>query len=67
MMMSGNSTRKLMLLQKMMNHASPAQTLDYIGITNDEIHEAYMNLNLGSVTNNYLLDSKIEESEVCTG
>lgn len=67
MMMSGNSTRKLMLLQKMMNHASPAQTLDYIGITNEEIHEAYMNLNLGSVTNNYLLDSKIEESEACTG
>lgn len=62
MVMSHNDPRKLMLLQKMMNHSSPAQTLDYIGITSEEIHDAYMNLNLGS-TNNYLLDSNIGESE----
>ena len=48
MVMSGNSPRKLLVLQKMFGHSSPAQTLDYIGITSEEIDEAYMNLNLGS-------------------
>lgn len=48
MVMSGNSHRKLLILQKMFGHSSPAQTLDYIGITSEEIDEAYMNLNLGS-------------------
>ena len=63
MVMSNNDARKLMLLQKMMNHASPAQTLDYIGITSEEIHEAYMALNLGSISQNYLVDSSIVEYE----
>lgn len=63
MLMSGNDTRKLMLLQKMLVHASPAQTLDYIGITSEEIMEAYKNLNLGSVYCNYMVDGKILESE----
>ena len=35
-------------------------TLDYIGITNEEIAEAYKNLNLGSEKYNYL-NSKIYE------
>ena len=61
MLMSNNDPRKLMLLQKMLNHASPAQTLDYIGITGEEIEEAYKNLNLGSIENNYLVDSNIVE------
>lgn len=62
MVMSNNSNRKLLLLQKMLNHSSPAQTLDYIGITSEEIEEAYKNLNLGSVKHNYkVIDSDIVE------
>ena len=38
--MSHNDGRKLLLLQKMLGHASAAQTLDYIGITSEEIEEA---------------------------
>lgn len=64
MVMSGNDPRKLLLLQKMFGHSSAAQTLDYIGITSEEIDEAYKNLNLGSIEHNYLLDSKLFESEV---
>lgn len=64
MLMSNNSNRKLLLLQKMLNHSSPAQTLDYIGITSEEIEEAYRNLNLGSVKHNYtVFDSNLLESE----
>lgn len=60
MVMSNNDHRKLLLLQKILNHSSPAQTLDYIGITGEEIEDAYRNLNLGS-KNNYLVDSSILE------
>lgn len=63
MVMSNNDSRKLLLLQKMLNHSSPAQTLDYIGITTEEIEEAYKNLNLGGLNGSYLVDSKIEETE----
>lgn len=63
MLMSHNDPRKLMLLQKMLNHSSPAQTLDYIGITEEEIHEAYLNLNLGSKDYNYLKGCNIVEIE----
>lgn len=63
MVMSNNDPRKLLLLQKMMGHSTAAQTLDYIGITGEEIEEAYRKLNLGSATCNYLIDSDvIEES-----
>ncbi len=62
MLMSYNDPRKLLLLQKMLGHSSPAQTLDYIGITEEEIEEAYRNLNLGSINHNYL-NSSIEEKE----
>lgn len=61
MVMSHNDSRKLLLLQKMLNHSSPAQTLDYIGITSEEIDEAYKKLNLGSSRHNYLVDSNIIE------
>lgn len=61
MVMSHNDSRKLLLLQKMLGHASPAQTLDYIGITAEEIDEAYKKLNLGSENYNYLMDSTLEE------
>ena len=60
MVMSNNDPRKLLLLSKMMGHSSVMITLDYIGITNEEIAEAYKNLNLGSEKYNYL-NSKIYE------
>lgn len=63
MLMSNNDSRKLLLLQKMLNHSSPAQTMDYIGITNEEIEDAYKSLNLGSTHRNYLVDSKLFELE----
>jgi integrase len=63
MVMSHNDSRKLLLLQKMLNHSSPAQTLDYIGITSEEIDEAYRNLNLGSVRYNYLANTSIVERD----
>ena len=62
--MSNNDGRKLLLLQKMLGHSSPAQTLDYIGITSEEIEDAYKNLNLGSHEHTYnVLDSNIVELE----
>lgn len=67
MLMSNNDPRKLMLLQKMMNHASPAQTLDYIGLTYEEMQEAYRELNLGSTTRNYMVNTKIYEVEENVG
>jgi site-specific recombinase XerD len=66
MVMSGNNPRKLLLLQKMFGHSTSAQTLDYIGITGDEIDEAYRKLNLGSETKNYLVDSNLEERDAMT-
>ncbi len=61
MVMSNNDSRKLLLLQKMMNHSSPAQTLDYIGITSEEIEAAYKELNLGYSKFNYLNNVNIVE------
>lgn len=63
MVMSGNDPRKLLLLQKMFGHSTAAQTLDYIGITSEEIDEAYRSLNLGSVWSNYLVNSGIYETQ----
>lgn len=63
MVMSGNDPRKLLLLQKMFGHSSAAQTLDYIGITSEEIDEAYRSLNLGSMTQNYMANTDIREVE----
>lgn len=60
MMMHNNEPRALLLLQKIFGHSSSAQTLDYIGITGEEIEEAYLNLNLGT-KNNYI-DSEITET-----
>lgn len=61
MVMSNNDPRKLLLLQKMFGHSTAAQTLDYIGITGEEIQQAYLDLNLGS-RNHYLIDSVIYDS-----
>lgn len=63
MLMSHNDPRKLMLLQKMLGHSSPAQTLDYIGITGEEIEEAYRTLNLGSAYHNYMDAVTITEAD----
>lgn len=61
MVMSHHNSRKLLLLQKMLGHSSPMQTLDYIGITSEEIEDAYMKLNLGSKKYNYLVEAEIYE------
>ena len=63
MVMSGNDPRKLLLLQKMFGHSTAAQTLDYIGITGEEIDEAYRRLNLGSTACSYLVDSSLVEGD----
>lgn len=47
MKIADNDPRKLLLLQKILNHSSASQTLDYIGITPEEISAAYTDLNLG--------------------
>lgn len=67
MLMSHNDPRKLLLLQKMLNHSSAAQTLDYIGITAEEFDEAYRNLNLGSVYHNYMANAAIGECDEAVG
>ena len=64
MVMSNNDPRKLLLLSKMMGHSSISITLDYIGITNDEIEEAYRNLNLGSEKYNYLNSGFVETEQM---
>ena len=67
MAMSNNSTEKLLLLQKIFNHSSSLQTLTYIGITDEDIANAYKQLNLGSTTHNYLVDSNIIEFDNVVG
>lgn len=62
MVLGHNDSRRLLLLQKMLNHSSPAQTLDYIGLTHEEISEAYKSLNLGA-RGMYLVDSNIYERD----
>ena len=63
MVRGGNDQRQLLLLQKIFGHSSPEQTLAYIGISRDEIAEAYRNLNLGSSEDDEILSSKIVELE----
>ena len=65
MLISNNDPRKLLLLQKMFGHSTSAQTLDYIGITGEEIEAAYMELNLGARRKPYLVDSTIGETAAC--
>ena len=63
MLVSGNDVRKLYLLQKMLGHASIGQTLDYIGITKEEMQEAYLSLNLGSPKPSIMSDTIIIERD----
>lgn len=37
---------RLAVLQKLFNHSAPSVTLVYIGITQDELDDVYLNLNL---------------------
>lgn len=62
MAMSNNDPRKLLLLSKMFGHSSVAITMDYIGVTNDEIADAYKELNLGMQASSHL-DSIIGEDD----
>lgn len=63
MVRGGNDPRRLLLVQKMLNHATPAQTLDYIGLTQEEIEAAYQDLNLGIGQNGLgLIDCELYES-----
>lgn len=57
MVMGDNSQRQLLLLQKMFNHSSPAQTLAYIGLDRDEMDDAYKNLNLGAGNYRHLVSA----------
>ena len=42
-----DKTQALIVLQKIFNHSSPATTLNYIDMTNDEVCDSFNNLNLG--------------------
>ena len=64
MMVRGqNDSRRLLLLQKMLNHSSPSQTLAYIGLEAEEIAEAYRELNIGRGIASYPVATEIFESE----
>jgi integrase len=65
MLMAGNDHRKLLLLQKMLGHSSESQTLDYIGITQEEMVEAYKDLNLG--LQRKVFDTDLIESDAKEG
>lgn len=38
--------KDISIIQKLLNHSTPKETLRYIGITQDDIDEVYINLNL---------------------
>lgn len=40
------SGQDITLIQKLLNHSSPAVTLRYIGITQDQMDDVYLNINL---------------------
>ena len=61
MVMGHNDQRQLLLLQKMFNHSSPAQTLTYIGLDREEMDAAYKSLNLGGRTRGFLVGASIYE------
>lgn len=64
MAMSHHDPRKLVLLQQMFGHRSINETLRYIGLTREEMENAYLGLNLGG--NDYSV-VPVEESFFLTG
>lgn len=64
MAMSQHDPRKLVLLQQMFGHSSMDETLRYIGLTREEMEDAYLGLNLGG--NDYST-VPVEESIFLTG
>lgn len=62
MVKGNNDPRTLLLLQRIFGHSTAAQTLTYIGINEEEIHEAYMNLNIG-YSGTVFMDSNIYETD----
>ena len=66
MVMSNNDPRKLLLLQQIFGHSSVNETMRYIGLTGEEIREAYQTLNLGGDVQRSLIDSTIGEGDTVT-
>lgn len=65
MMVRGNNEpRRLLLLQKMLGHATMLQTLTYIGLDAEEISDAYKSLDLGSRGYKYIAGNDILERDV---
>ena len=40
------SGKDITIIQKLFNHSTPRETLTYIGITQDDVDDVYLNLNL---------------------
>lgn len=62
MVRGNNDPRTLLLLQRIFGHSTVSQTLTYIGVSENEIRDAYMNLNIG-YSGAMLVDSNIYESD----
>lgn len=62
MVAGNNDPRRLLLLSKIFGHSSTIITMDYIGITSDEIEDAYKELNLGYM--NSFIDSDIIDNSI---
>ena len=62
MIVGNNDPRRLLLLSKIFGHSSTIITMDYIGITTDEIEDAYKDLNLGYMRS--FIDSDIIEDPI---
>lgn len=65
MVRGNNDPRTLLLLQKIFGHSTVAQTLTYIGVSEEEIRDAYMNLNIG-YSGALLVDSNIYETDAAS-
>lgn len=44
---AGDKSKALVVLQKILNHSSSLTTLNYIGITNDDMDDAFDSINIG--------------------
>jgi len=62
MVLNDNDPRMLLLLQKMFGHSTSAMTLNYIGITKDEIADAYKSFNLGGYDRRVLQPTQYKEA-----